>query len=122
MESTIFTSESPASSAPAASRRWSRSRSTTRPKPISRSRSTRSGSCSRRAGRSTGAWLEFFDRHPGEGRGPDGPFVCKMLLWYEQFGDIDLAIRREKQMKEWKRLWKLRVMNPDWNDLFESLL
>jgi len=27
-------------------------------------------------------------------------------------------------MKEWKRLWKLRVieeMNPDWNDLFESL-
>ena len=28
-------------------------------------------------------------------------------------------------MKEWKRLWKLRVieeMNPDWNDLFESLL
>jgi len=45
-----------------------------------------------------------------------------MLLWYEQFGDIDLAIRREKQMKEWKRLWKLRVMNPDWNDLFESLL
>ena len=40
-------------------------------------------------------------------------------------GDIELAIRREKQMKEWKRLWKLRVieeMNPDWNDLFESLL
>jgi len=48
-----------------------------------------------------------------------------MLVWYEQFGDIELAIRREKQMKEWKRLWKLRVieeMNPDWNDLFESLL
>ena len=48
-----------------------------------------------------------------------------MLVWFEAFGDIDLAIRREKQMKEWKRLWKLRVieeMNPDWNDLFESLL
>ena len=49
---------------------------------------------------------------------------CKRLVWFEQFGDIETAIRREKQMKEWKRLWKLRVieaMNPDWNDLFESL-
>jgi putative endonuclease len=48
-----------------------------------------------------------------------------MLVWFEQFGDIELAIRREKRTKEWKRLWKLRVieeMNPDWNDLFESLL
>jgi putative endonuclease len=49
---------------------------------------------------------------------------CKMLVWFEQCGDINLAIQREKQMKEWKRLWKLRVieeMNPDWNDLYESL-
>jgi putative endonuclease len=49
---------------------------------------------------------------------------CKMLVWFEQFGDIELAIQREKQMKEWKRLWKLRVieeMNPDWNDLYDSL-
>ena len=52
-------------------------------------------------------------------------YGCKMLVWYEQFEDIELAIQREKQMKEWKRLWKLRVIeefNPDWNDLFESLL
>jgi putative endonuclease len=49
---------------------------------------------------------------------------CKMLVWFEQFDDIELAIRREKQMKEWKRLWKLRVieeMNPDWHDLYEGL-
>ena len=51
-------------------------------------------------------------------------YGCKMLVWFEQFGDIELAIRREKQMKEWKRLWKLGVieeMNPDWDDLFDSL-
>jgi putative endonuclease len=51
-------------------------------------------------------------------------YGCKMLVWFEQFGDIERAIQREKQMKEWKRLWKLRVveeMNPDWNDLYESL-
>ncbi len=29
------------------------------------------------------------------------------LVWYERFEDIESAIRREKQMKEWKRLWKL---------------
>ena len=52
-------------------------------------------------------------------------YGCKTLVWYEHASDIDAAIRREKQMKEWKRLWKLRVieeMNPDWKDLFESLL
>ncbi len=52
-------------------------------------------------------------------------YDCKILVWFEQHGDIELAIRREKQMKEWQRKWKLRVIeefNPGWNDLFESLL
>jgi len=52
-------------------------------------------------------------------------YGCKTLVWYEDAPDIESAIRREKQMKEWKRRWKLRVieeMNPEWNDLFESLL
>ena len=47
------------------------------------------------------------------------------VVCYERQESAESAIRREKQMKEWKRLWKLRVieeMNPDWNDLFESLL
>ena len=51
-------------------------------------------------------------------------YRCKVLVWFEQFGEIELAIRREKQMKEWKRLWKLRVIeeiNPGWDDLFETL-
>jgi putative endonuclease len=51
-------------------------------------------------------------------------YGCKMLVWFEEFGDIESAIQREKQMKSWKRLWKLRVIeegNADWNDLYESL-
>ena len=51
-------------------------------------------------------------------------YGCKMLVWFEQHGAIEAAIVREKQMKEWKRLWKLRVieeLNPDWDDLFEGL-
>jgi putative endonuclease len=51
-------------------------------------------------------------------------YGCKMLVWFEEFGEIESAIQREKQMKSWKRLWKLRVIeegNADWNDLYESL-
>ena len=51
-------------------------------------------------------------------------YGCKLLVWFEEFGDIEFAIKREKQMKEWKRAWKLRVIevaNPDWNDLYGSL-
>ncbi len=51
-------------------------------------------------------------------------YGCKKLVWYERHDDIESAIRREKQMKEWKRFWKLRVieeMNPDWDDLFAGL-
>lgn len=49
---------------------------------------------------------------------------CIRLVWYLVFEDIQEARRKELQMKKWKRPWKLRVieeMNPDWNDLFETL-
>jgi putative endonuclease len=51
-------------------------------------------------------------------------YGCKLLVWYEAHESIDGARLRELQMKKWNRLWKLReieAMNPDWNDLFESL-
>ncbi|MQP66812.1 GIY-YIG nuclease family protein [Niveispirillum sp. SYP-B3756] len=47
------------------------------------------------------------------------------LVYCETFDRIDDAIRREKQMKEWKRDWKIRLVesaNPDWNDLAGDLL
>ncbi len=49
---------------------------------------------------------------------------CKLLVWYEVHDDLDNARLRELQMKKWNRQWKLseiKRMNPDWNDLFESL-
>lgn len=51
-------------------------------------------------------------------------YGCKTLVWFETFDDLEEARRREVQMKEWKRLWKLRVneeTNPDWSDLFQTL-
>lgn len=51
-------------------------------------------------------------------------YNCKKLIWYNQTGDINSAIREEKRMKKWKREFKENVineMNPEWNDLFEEL-
>ncbi|HWI77438.1 MAG TPA: GIY-YIG nuclease family protein [Sphingomicrobium sp.] len=49
---------------------------------------------------------------------------CKVLVWYEAFDDLQEARRRELQMKEWKRAWKIRLIekNLDWDDLFPTLL
>ena len=51
-------------------------------------------------------------------------YGCKMLVWSERHDTIEAAIVREKQMKEWKRAWKLRVieeLNPGWDDLYETI-
>ena len=47
------------------------------------------------------------------------------LVWYEQHADMLTAIAREKTLKEWKRAWKLELiekMNPEWMDLYEGLV
>jgi putative endonuclease len=47
------------------------------------------------------------------------------LVWYESHGNMDSAIEREKNMKERKRAWKVKLIeenNPKWNDLYDSLL
>ena len=46
------------------------------------------------------------------------------LVWAETHDSADIAIRREKQIKEWRRDWKVNLiqdMNPDWRDLYEDL-
>ena len=46
------------------------------------------------------------------------------LVWFEKHGNAEAAITKEKQMKEWKREWKInRIIesNPDWNDLYTSI-
>jgi putative endonuclease len=46
------------------------------------------------------------------------------LVHAEPYPTIDEAIAREKAIKEWKRLWKLRLIqeaNPEWRDLWETI-
>ena len=51
-------------------------------------------------------------------------YGVKVLVYYEMFGDIGLAIAREKRLKRYKREWKMNLIeqnNADWRDLYETL-
>lgn len=46
------------------------------------------------------------------------------LVWYETHPTMDSAIQREKSLKNWQRIWKIRIieqMNPEWIDLSDQL-
>ena len=47
------------------------------------------------------------------------------LVCYERYNDIYDAIAREKQMKKWKRQWKIELIeksNPQWRDLYSDMM
>lgn len=47
------------------------------------------------------------------------------LVYYEITTDVDGAITREKQLKKWKRQWKIELIeksNPEWRDLYHGLV
>ena len=51
-------------------------------------------------------------------------YGCKLLVWFEAHDDVQDARQRESQMKEWKRAWKIRLIeegNLDWDGLYPSL-
>ena len=50
-------------------------------------------------------------------------YGCKTLVWCEDHPTMLEAIRREKQIKRWRRAWKLALIeaeNPEWRDLSEE--
>lgn len=51
-------------------------------------------------------------------------YKVKKLLYFENAADIKTALHREKQLKRWRREWKIELINktnPQWRDLFETL-
>ena len=47
------------------------------------------------------------------------------LVYYELHASMIEAIRREKQIKKWRRVWKIELIekeNPDWRDLWPSIV
>jgi putative endonuclease len=51
-------------------------------------------------------------------------YGLKTLVWYEAHDTAESAIKREKNIKEWQRDWKIKrivEINPEWNDLYEQI-
>lgn len=47
------------------------------------------------------------------------------LVYFEDTPDVMAALEREKQLKRWRRKWKIELidkMNPKWDDLYDRLL
>ena len=47
-------------------------------------------------------------------------YNLKKLVYFEETNDVETAIKREKQLKNWHRDWKIKLIddfNPDWKDL-----
>lgn len=57
-------------------------------------------------------------------KGFTSKYEVKMLVWYQEFGEVGDAILCEKRIKRWRRDWKLQLIekeNPQWLDLYETL-
>jgi putative endonuclease len=73
----------------------------------------------------TGSTNNLYGRVLAHREGKGGAFTAKynvkMLVWFEEFELVTAAIQRETNIKRWKRVWKLALIekdNPDWRDLF----
>ncbi len=64
-----------------------------------------------------------FQHQEGFGSKFTAKYGVDRLVFYEGTPDVEQAILREKQIKKWNRVWKLRLieeMNPEWKDLSEG--
>ena len=55
--------------------------------------------------------------------GVTAQYDVSQLVWYECYDDPVNAIAREKELKKWRRAWKLELiekMNPQWIDLYDG--
>ena len=67
----------------------------------------------------------LFEHREGTGSKFTREYRVHRLVHAEEFQDIREAIAREKAMKEWKRAWKVQLIesgNPEWNDLAEAFI
>lgn len=66
-----------------------------------------------------------YEHKNNELEGFTSKYQCHNLVYYECFENMDQAIEREKQIKSGSRLKKIKLIekdNPNWKDLYETLL
>ncbi|MDR0485470.1 MAG: GIY-YIG nuclease family protein [Elusimicrobiota bacterium] len=62
----------------------------------------------------------MYEHRSGLYKGFTKKYKLNRLVYIEDFNDVDSAIWREKCLKEWKRMWKIKLIedvNPKWEDL-----
>ena len=65
-----------------------------------------------------------FSHKEGAGSTFTTKYNVDMLVWFESHESRNAAFKRERQIKEWRRAWKLRLIeetNPGWRDLNDDL-
>ncbi len=67
--------------------------------------------------------MRIYQHKVKEFEGFTSKYGIDKLLYYEEFDNPEDAIKKEKQMKVWRREWKINLIqkeNPHWNDLAED--
>ena len=57
-------------------------------------------------------------------RGFTSRYGVHVLVWFEDYDDATNAITREKELKKWRREWKINLIereNPNWQDLYDAI-
>ena len=65
-----------------------------------------------------------YQHKTGVVRGFTRRYHVHLLVWFECYDDPLTAIAREKELKKWRREWKINLIertNPEWIDLYETL-
>lgn len=74
----------------------------------------------------TGDLISRIAQHKtGEVKGFTQKYKVHTLVWYENSGDVSLAVQREKTMRKWPRQWKINLIERDnlhWQDLYPLLV
>jgi putative endonuclease len=63
------------------------------------------------------------EHRSGRFGGFTGRYGVTVLVWFERHDSRHSAFARERQIKEWKRIWKLELIersNPGWVDLMDT--
>jgi putative endonuclease len=65
-----------------------------------------------------------YEHRMGLAEGFTKKYRVHRLVYFEPYGDVEEAIRREKRLKKWNRAWKIRLIeehNPNWDDLYPKI-
>jgi putative endonuclease len=66
----------------------------------------------------------IYEHRMGLAEGFTKKYRIHRLVYFEQYHDVETAIRREKRLKKWNRAWKIRLIeenNPNWVDLYPQI-